>query len=590
MYTSSIFWKARVLRYPSLRAPLDLLFLVCCIALTADVLVPEIWGHGKTKDYPLWFWAGQQVLQGNNLYPSDPGVYFDFIYPPLPAVLLAIPSYFGKLPLYTCPVAAQRRGVVDDGAILPRDDGLGAHARSVALCAAGLCDGLLCVRYVRSRAAQPRAAGDDAVRVLAAAAWRGPGWREACSRWPPPSRFSRSRCCPICCGAGSGGRREHGGLLGILLFVVPAPVRGFQHNVTELNTWYQGMVGLDSEKGFGQRDEQNWSWVNQSIIAVTHRLTRPVNYNQDDPSKPPHYMNLVDLDFKTANLIVLAVSLLIGLGFIAVMPPARAANATLGRRGTRDPVLPDDGRLAAGPAILFHVAVLSDDHPDPSRRLDPRPRSGRGPGPRSRSRAADVPVVAGVSEYLQAYGNNLAATAVMMAGLVWHILHPPSADAAAALPAASGGLQTDAKTSPTAKGISEWPTPQLQPVLDRIDADFDNSLERLFTLLRIKSISADPAFAGDCKAAADISPRISRRWDLPPKFARPRVIPRSLPKQGVNGTPAAAACAVLWPLRCSAGRSARICGTVRRSSLSSPTMPTAARSSSRAAPRTTRAS
>src|SRR6202171_2389167 len=44
---------------------------------------------------------------------------------------------------------------------------------------------------------------------------------------------------------------------------------------------------------------------------------------------------------------------------------------------------------------------------------------------------------------------------------------------------------------------------QLQPVLDRIDADFDNSLERLFALLRIKSISADPAFAGDCKAAAD---------------------------------------------------------------------------------------
>src|ERR1700722_535345 len=45
--------------------------------------------------------------------------------------------------------------------------------------------------------------------------------------------------------------------------------------------------------------------------------------------------------------------------------------------------------------------------------------------------------------------------------------------------------------------------PKLQPVLDRIDADFDNSLERLFALLRIKSISADPAFAGDCKAAAD---------------------------------------------------------------------------------------
>jgi acetylornithine deacetylase/succinyl-diaminopimelate desuccinylase-like protein len=44
---------------------------------------------------------------------------------------------------------------------------------------------------------------------------------------------------------------------------------------------------------------------------------------------------------------------------------------------------------------------------------------------------------------------------------------------------------------------------KIQPVLDRIDADFDNSLERLFALLRIKSISADPAFAGDCKLAAD---------------------------------------------------------------------------------------
>src|ERR1700741_2228402 len=43
---------------------------------------------------------------------------------------------------------------------------------------------------------------------------------------------------------------------------------------------------------------------------------------------------------------------------------------------------------------------------------------------------------------------------------------------------------------------------KLQPVLDHIDADFDNSLARLFDLLRIKSISADPAFAEDCKKPA----------------------------------------------------------------------------------------
>lgn len=44
---------------------------------------------------------------------------------------------------------------------------------------------------------------------------------------------------------------------------------------------------------------------------------------------------------------------------------------------------------------------------------------------------------------------------------------------------------------------------QLPQVLDHVEADFDNSLQRLFALLRIKSISADPAFAGDCRAAAD---------------------------------------------------------------------------------------
>jgi acetylornithine deacetylase/succinyl-diaminopimelate desuccinylase-like protein len=43
----------------------------------------------------------------------------------------------------------------------------------------------------------------------------------------------------------------------------------------------------------------------------------------------------------------------------------------------------------------------------------------------------------------------------------------------------------------------------LEGVLARIDADFDRSLERLFDYLRIKSISTDPAFKDECRAAAD---------------------------------------------------------------------------------------
>src|ERR1700691_4128205 len=43
----------------------------------------------------------------------------------------------------------------------------------------------------------------------------------------------------------------------------------------------------------------------------------------------------------------------------------------------------------------------------------------------------------------------------------------------------------------------------LPAVLDHIDRGLDESVERLFALLRIQSISTDPAYAKDCRAAAD---------------------------------------------------------------------------------------
>ncbi len=43
----------------------------------------------------------------------------------------------------------------------------------------------------------------------------------------------------------------------------------------------------------------------------------------------------------------------------------------------------------------------------------------------------------------------------------------------------------------------------LPAVLDRIDRDLDASLDRLFALLRIQSVSTDPAFAPHCREAAE---------------------------------------------------------------------------------------
>jgi len=83
----------------------------------------------------------------------------------------------------------------------------------------------------------------------------------------------------------------------------------------------------------------------------------------------------------------------------------------------------------------------------------------------------------------------------------------------------------------------------IQPVLDHIDADFDNSLERLFALLRIKSISADPAFAGDCKAAADHLAKdmatLGFAAEVRPTAGHPAIVARNngSPNGGASGRP-----------------------------------------------------
>ena len=433
-----------MLRYPSLRAPLDILFFVACIALTADVLVPEIFGHGKTKDYPLWYWAGQQVLQGKDLYPADPHTYFDFIYPPLPAVLLAVPSYFGKIALY---LALCLLNIIAWWMTAQLSHAMAGSGRKPGWLLEAL-PGLVTLTFVFDMfdLGQPNL-------ILLAMMLYG-FWLLRLKRpWFAGSMFALAtaiKVFPVAVLPYLIWRRRWTAVastlvfLAVFLFVLPAPFRGFQHNVTELKTWYQGMVGSSSEKGFGQRDEQNWSWVNQSIIAMTHRLTRPVNYNQDDPfkAKPARYMNIVDLDFKTANLIVIAISLALGLGYIAVMPPAsrRTEKSDAEELGILFCLMTVASPLARQYYFLwlfFPMTVLMH-------------RAAYDPRPAVRTGTWILLAVAGCLLLLslplfpidvQAYGNNLVATIVLVGGLVWHMRHPPAADAAGALPPAAGELK-----------------------------------------------------------------------------------------------------------------------------------------------------
>lgn len=441
MTSPKSFVRSGALRTLSLRAPLDLLFLLCCFILAADVLGPEIFGHGKTKDYGLWYWAGQQVLKGGPLYPGDIHQYFEFIYPPLPAILLAVPSWFGKIALYSVLSILNIAAWWYTGMLSNVMSGSG---RTPGPWLEAL-PALVTVTFVFDMfdLGQPNL-------VLLAMMLYGFWSLQHQRSWLAGFMFALAaaiKVFPIAVLPYLVWRRKWGAAVatvafaGILLYIVPAPIRGFERNAAEVKTWYQGMVGSSSEKGFGQRDEQNWSWVNQSLIAVTHRLVRPINYNQEDPSKPPRTMNVIDVDYRTANWIVLALSALLGLGFVAVMPrqARRTARSDAEELGILFCLMTVASPLARQyyfmwlffpMTVLMHRAAFDE-------RANVRLGTWLALGAAGILMLLALPWFPNV---LQAWGNNLVATAVLAASLAWHIRHPPvgaGPNAAAALKADS---------------------------------------------------------------------------------------------------------------------------------------------------------
>ncbi len=82
---------------------------------------------------------------------------------------------------------------------------------------------------------------------------------------------------------------------------------------------------------------------------------------------------------------------------------------------------------------------------------------------------------------------------------------------------------------------------KLDAVLDRIDGDLDQSLDRLFAFLRIQSISTDPAFKSHCYAAAEFVAAdlksIGFSSEIRPTEGHPIVVGKSGNGQAKGGAP-----------------------------------------------------
>jgi hypothetical protein len=408
-----------------------ILFVAANVILCADPLIPQLFLHGKGKDYPLWWEVGRRVLTGGALYGRNAQGGFAFLYPPFAAVLLAPFSLFGRAFSIACICAVN---VVSWWAAARLSDRLAAvpggkpwwvvAAPSVIalpfiwdmydlgqpnlMLLAIVLAGLWLMRERREWSAGAMFAAAAALKAFPVAilpylVWRR-HWRAAASM-----------------------------VVGVAVFllVVPAPLRGFDRNLAEVKTWAAGMVLSANEKGFGQRPEQNWGWKNNSIIAVTHRYLRPINAEAEHPEYKPVYVNFLDLTYDQANLVLAAVAGLVGLGFVAALPP----------RGRRTPASD-----AAEYALLIALMTIAS----PLARayyfvwllfpftlmvyraaLDPDPVVRRWMARLLLASLAlfTVGVTLGPPHILQALGNMFWATAIVIGALTWLMrrsMAPPS--------------------------------------------------------------------------------------------------------------------------------------------------------------------
>ncbi len=116
----------------------------------------------------------------------------------------------------------------------------------------------------------------------------------------------------------------------VILVLLPAPFRGFERNAHELQLWYRDMLADQSGKSVGQRELIGYSFKNQSLVAVVHRLTRPVWAGD----RNGHFfsVNVLDVTPRDAQLVAFGSILVLGLIYLYCMP-ARNRRTPLTRRG-----------------------------------------------------------------------------------------------------------------------------------------------------------------------------------------------------------------------------------------------------------------
>ncbi|MGO4870472.1 MAG: glycosyltransferase family 87 protein [Roseiarcus sp.] len=393
-------------------------FLVIVGLFLADVVLPELVGGGKTKDYELWFQTGRAVLDGQDIYARRPDGLLKFLYTPFSAVLLAPLALLGKPLMYAalalinaaawivvvaCTQAlcsfAPRAAV---GYVLPSAITLPLIfltfdlGQPNLLLLAFVLSGFLAIENNRS--------GLGGALIAAAAAMKA--FPVAIVLYLLARKQWRAAASMILA-------------LAFFTFVVPAAVLGPTKAASDLTTWTAAMTSVDA-KVFGQRPNHNWSYRNQSLFALTHRLTRPVDAAESEEPQGAVAIDVVDLGFAGANRVYVALCCLIGGAFLFLLLKSdprkrRVRICELGVLLCLDVVASPEAHDYYFVWLIFPIAVLID--------LWRAERSGHNRKIVAFLSAGAVACMAvtikGLPVVFQAYGCLLWAVALLISALVF---------------------------------------------------------------------------------------------------------------------------------------------------------------------------
>jgi hypothetical protein len=293
-------------------------FVVTATVFSVLPLIRYLRGH-SIFDYELWYATGRHVLAGDEIYFFRAGKY-DFMYPPPCALFLAGATLLGQGGLIFLLVAINSAAWFCSAklsALLARGDERTTNPWLY------LIPSLLVIVYIWSsyHLGQPnlvllalmvgaffalRAKRETVAGGLIAVAAAIKAFPVLAIIYLVYRRYWKAAVSLVAA-------------LLFLLFILPAPFRGFERTWHDLEKWSAGMLKY-SEVTVGQRPMRSYTWKNQTLIGVSNRLLRHVDADAASAPHQPVYVNFADLTFRAVNAIIISVALTLGIMFIAAMP------------------------------------------------------------------------------------------------------------------------------------------------------------------------------------------------------------------------------------------------------------------------------